>query len=167
MELSPVSYIDDLEAIDTLSRQNTRPADSTVDFKADGKDFVAIVKSTDGRIEKYVRPLIELPDVEINVVQNELTKFSEARNRKDTELKILREQEKYSAIETASQFRREYENKVIRLTAKLDALKAQAPGKIQKSIDEIKKFVALLDAEKSDCESMIADAEKLKGQYGV
>lgn len=163
--MSQIDYIDDYTAMEIMSRQNTAPSETLIDFKADGKDFIAVVKSVDGNIQKYVRPSIELPDVEINVVQRDLEKFKLALDRKTAELERLRKEDKFSQIEIASGFKREYENKVIRLTAKLEALKAQAPGKIQKSIDEIKKFMALLDAEIKKCEAIIADAEKLKGRY--
>lgn len=163
--MSQIDYIDDYTAMEILSRQNAEPSATQIDFKAYGPNFTAVVISTDGNIIKHVRPEIKSSVSEIKKIKSEIDRFQRAVEKKEIELKTLREQENYTAISTNAQYKREYESKVKNLTLRLEGLRKKIPDEIQTSIENVKKFITLLDAEKSAAEELIKNAEQMKAEY--
>lgn len=165
--MSQIDYIDDYTAMEIMSRQNAEPSATQIDFKAHGLNFTALIISTDGNIIKHIRPEIKSSEGEIKRISAELDRFKRAVEKKDLELKTLREKEDYNGITTTAGYKREYELKVKNLTLRLEGLRKKIPDEIQTSIENVKKFITLLDAEISAAEEMIKDAEQMKKTYEV
>lgn len=165
MNISPISSYPDAEAPLVRELQTAAKSETSIEFKAHGPNFTAIVISEDGNITKHVKPEIKCSVSEIKKIKSEIDRFQRAVEKKEIELKTLREREDYNGITTAAGYRREYEERVKNLTLRLEGLKKKIPGEIQISIENVKKFINLLDAEKSAAEELISQAEKMKSEY--
>lgn len=141
----------------------------SVSFKEElsggGLPVAALVSIENGCLIKRKFPEIYNPEKEILKNQREVEKYKIAVQKKEAELIALRKAEDYVGITTASKYKNEYQGYVDRATMRLDDLKKRAPELIAQSIEQAKLFINILDEEKKKAQAIIADAEKLKGQY--
>jgi len=135
------------------------------EIKGGGLPVAALVSIENGCLIKRKFPAIYNPEKEILKNQREIEKYTNAVERKDRELAVLRADENYTEITTAANYRREYQGYVDRATMRLVDLKKRAPERIQLSILEAEKYADRLKEEIKKAQAIIADAEKLKKQY--
>lgn len=172
---SPISSVDDLSGLEISSRQNQYASDIrdtfkyTASFLSENKSKYsgpALVFIKDGDVVSQATiPQIFNPAPEIQNAELELDKFVRAMNQKGSLLIELRKNEAYSEIETAAKYFKEYSGKVQLWTNRLEQLRKDAPGKIQKSIDDIKLFEEKIEAAKLEVIKQLETARGLKKQY--
>lgn len=172
---SPIRFINELSTFDLMAQQRgyTERAEQQALYSAsfpeeNKKKFtgLAIVLLKDGQvISQESTPVIFDPMPEIKKIESELNRYTIARDKKAAELEKFRSEERYSEIEQAAKYHREYCAKVEALTIKLKNLKAEAPAKIEKSIIEIKNFMQKLDDAKVEVNTHLESARELKASY--
>mgnify|MGYP000995738285 CR=1 FL=1 len=165
MDINPIGEVDDFTAMELLSRQNTAPSETLIDFRNDNLSIGAIVKNESGILKKYTAPVIYSPEKEIATAERELSKYEQALIKKNNEIKILKEQDRYKELEAASFWKRDYERNVLKYSERIKNLKASAPAKIEQGIKQLENFTAILEEERSKAERLIEDANALKSRY--
>ena len=172
---SPIRFINELSTFDLMAQQQgyaDRAAEQALysaifkkenDNKYSGP-ALAILQNGEVIFQESM-PVIFDPMPEIKKIESELSRYTIARDRKAAELEKFRSEERYSEIEQAAKYHREYSAKVEALTIRLKNLKAEAPAKIEKSISEIQAFMKKLDDAKNDVNKYLEAAKELKKQY--